>query len=493
MDEAAGRRHEAGASPPRGEWGAPLLLLAIYLASRAFMIRDLPRPFCDEGFWTWAVVLWQRTGHWMLLPELPHLVLSPVNSLLWILWSQLVPLNILTGRFLVVLLGAGTLLLTYAAARRSWGRRIALLTTLPFVFGSYYFGFARSIHLEPIVIFWCALAWFFWVRPGRACASLAGLAAGFALATKVSGGIVLIAILADAFRRRQGTISGGTPRTRGIMVLAAASICAVCLYGAFAIWTGPFFWNAWRDYRAINTQGTNWGILLQSGTSFVARQPLLIVGSLIGLLCARRSGRDVFFPLAWLIAGILLTVATRALGHWRLFVFFPPLCVFFAFGLEAAAARARRVLPSVSRPLAVIAGVWIVAEMGAFVGYHHFVVKDRDALFRLAEETERSVPRDQSVVSHPLLSLVVDRQVVPFFGFERSIRERGSESPAEEGKIGAIVFFDAIGGITPWKWNWMEDPLTGAWTREHFESVTVSDRGDIWVRKDPARERRPAR
>jgi hypothetical protein len=467
-------------------WAPPVLLLTIYLISRAFMLRDLPRPFCDEGFWTWAVVLWQRTGDWLLIPELPQVVLSPVNTLLWILWSRVASLNILNGRLLLVLLGAGTLLLTYGAARRSWGTRFAILATLPFVLGSYYFGFARSILLEPIVLFWCTLAWFLWVRRGRYSALLAGVAAGLALATKLSGGVILLAMLMDAFRPRMQTLNPDPRHARGLAALAGALGSATCLYGAFAVWTGPFFWNAWRDYGALNTQGTSWGILLQSTAGFVVRQPLLIMGSVVGLLYARRSGRAVFFPLAWLIAGVFITVATRAVGHWRLFVFFPPLCVFFAIGLEAGARLVRRLLPSVSRPLAVLVGIWILMEAGIFIGYHGFVVKERDALFRLAAETEASVARDRAIVSHPLLALVVDRPIVPFFGFGRTFLGGDPGSPASGREIEAIVFFDAIGGITPWERQWMEDPLTGTWTRRHLECAAKGAGGEIWIRTDRA-------
>lgn len=485
----------------RSRWSVPLVLTAFYLVTRPILLDRVPRPFCDEGFWTWAIVFWQKTGRWVVLPEMPHVLLSPMNTALWVIWAQLFPIELTSARSLMVLLGLGSMLFFLEAAGRAYGRKFGALATLPFVFGSYYFGFARSVLLEPLVIFWLALAWLFWTRPGRRAAIGAGVAMGLAIAAKISGVILLLAIITSIL---QPGITSGERRTRLQRVAwaaGAAVVVAGVFYAATMVLAGPEFLRSWRGYGAINTTGTSWRVLAGSLAGFVAQQPLVCLLAAVGVATylGRAAGtermadaktippssRDFFLPAAWLCWGIVFALMTRALGSWRLFVFFPALCVFFAHGLEAIAALAERLFHS--RRSFVRAGVfvWCLAEAMVFVGYHALAVRDREALFRLAHAAETRTDPGRAILSHPLLTLVVDRPLVPRLGAERILTDLGPDVYDTTFDIDTIVFFVDFPGIKTWRDDWLAGAVTGPWTRSRFELVERLNGGEIWTRIKP--------
>ena len=61
----------------KGERAVLVLSALIPLVVGMLWTDRIPRPFCDEGFWTWALIYRQKTGSWLFEPGFPHLFLSP--------------------------------------------------------------------------------------------------------------------------------------------------------------------------------------------------------------------------------------------------------------------------------------------------------------------------------------------------------------------------------------------------------------------------------
>jgi hypothetical protein len=240
--------------------------------------------------------------------------------------------------------------------------------------------------------------------------ALAGAGLGLACATKYTGGIVLLPLLAAA------TVGAGQSDARRVAGLALAGVLALAFFltaNPFALLDFDSFRDGLSEQSAASSDGggklgltADSGILYYLGTTSWGLGWLPALAALGGAiaLAVRDWRRALVLVPAILVFVVFMGSQDRFFARWLLPVY-PLLCLLAAYGAVVVAtwviARAGRPRPAWA---AALAGVLLCAQ-GLVFAIHNDVV--------LARPDTRQLARDWMVKNVPAGSKVVIEPVVP--------------------------------------------------------------------------------
>jgi hypothetical protein len=238
--------------------------------------------------------------------------------------------------------------------------------------------------------------------------ALAGAGIGLACATKYTGGIVLLSLLAAA---AVAPAQSPARRLGGLALAAAVALVAFVVANPYAL----LDYEAFRDgldeqSAASNDGGGKLGLIHENGVLYylgtltwgLGWLPLLATVGGAGLLAVRDWRRAVVLVPPILLFVLFMGSQDRFFARWLLPVY-PLLCLLAAYGALSAvsALTAKRLSPAWA---AGIAGVALCAQ-GLVFSVHNDVV--------LARDDTRQLARDWMVANVPEGAKVVIEPVVP--------------------------------------------------------------------------------
>jgi len=290
----------------------------------------------EEFFDNYLQIPWLGGQHPPLVPLLYGFVL------------KLFGVHLVVVRWVSLLFGLGSLLLTYAIGRLLYGRKAGLAAALLFLTMPFFFRIGATALTDMPVTFFSILALFFFFRllqtPTLNLASLTGLCIGIGLLCRYTAallyGVIFLCFLANV----------STPRLKThLAVIALVSV------GIFSLWLG-YAWHKgiltaqmgtvvpYLGYVTGAPSGRRWllGVVLFRLPSGLGPYllPLLFLGG--WQLLQRRNKEDIFI-LAWII-GIFLPLLFTLPGPRYFLPAFPALAIVLSQGLERMGKNAEQVL-----------------------------------------------------------------------------------------------------------------------------------------------------
>ena len=419
----------ASAARPYGWWAAVAAVLAGSLILRLWGAdHGLPYAFnADENahFVPRAIGLYGHEGNpdYFVNPPaytyLLHLVFSVwfggrdgVSSLfatdpteVWVV-----------ARGLAAVLGTLSLWLLYLAGTRLLDRRVGLLSAalggvafLPVFYAHLALNDVPT--LAPVCLALYGVAGV--LRLGRPRDYVvAGVGIGLASATKYTGGIVLLPLLAAAASQGSAPL-GLRPAVRGLTIAAVAAIASFIVANPYAVLDFPAFWDGITHQSSAaggETQGklgltheNGFVYYLWSFTWGLGWIPLFAAAAALPLLW--RDERR----LVWLLAPapvvfmIFMGTQERFFGRWLIPVF-PFMCILAAYAALELADRGGRRWPAL-RPTFVALAAVVLCGQGAIYSLHIGQV--------LSKEDTRNMAREWLVEHVPPRSKIVVEPVVP--------------------------------------------------------------------------------
>ena len=224
---------------------------------------------------------------------------------------------------------------------------------------------------------------------------LAGLGLGLACATKYTGGIVLLPIVAAAIAQFMAA-GGRAGALRGIAIVAALALASFFVANPYSVLDFSSFWDGLTHQSDASgdaagklglTQDSGYAYYLWSFGWGLGWMPLLFaVGGAVRLFVDERR---LFWMLVPPIIVFVLFMGSqeRYFGRWLMPVF-PFVCVLAAYGAIELADRLGRLAPAL-RPTIVAAAVVLLCGQGFVYSLHSGLV--------LSREDTRNIARDWMV------------------------------------------------------------------------------------------------
>ena len=319
------------------------------------------------------------------------------------------------ARTVAALLGTIAVWLLYLAGTRLVDRRVGLLSAGIFAVAFLPVFYSKlALNDVPTLAGVCLALWGAAgiLRDGRLRDyGLAGFGLGLACATKYTGGIVLLPIVAAA--GAQFTATGGRAGAlRGVLVVAVMALASFFVANPYSLLDFPSFWEGLTHQSDASgdaagklglTQDSGYAYYLWSFGWGLGWLPLLFaVGGAVRLCIDERR---LFWMLVPPIIAFVLFMGSqeRYFGRWLMPVF-PFVCVLAAYGAVELADWLGRISPAL-RPTFVAAAVVLLCGQGFVYSLHSGLV--------LSREDTRNIARDWMVANVPERTKVVVEPVVP--------------------------------------------------------------------------------
>ena len=331
------------------------------------------------------------------------------------------------ARTLSALCGTFAVWLLYLAGARLVDRRVGLLAAGIFAVAFLPVFYAKlALNDVPTLVGVCLGLWGAAgiLRDGRLRDyAWAALGLGLACATKYTGGIVLLAILAAA--GAQFAAPGGKAvALRGIAVVAGLSLLTFVVANPYAVLDFASFWEGLTHQSTASgdaagklglTQDSGYAYYLWSFGWGLGWMPLFFaIGGAVRLFFDERR-------LLWMLApAVILFVLfmgsqERYFGRWLMPVF-PFVCVLAAYAAIELADWLGR-FSATLRPTFVAAAVVVLCGQGFVYSLHSGLVMSR--------EDTRNIARDWMVANVPTATKIVVEPVVP----DQWAQDIGNPSP----------------------------------------------------------------
>ncbi len=331
------------------------------------------------------------------------------------------------ARTIAALLGTIAVWLLYLAGARLVDRRVGLLAAGIFAVAFLPVFYSKlALNDVPTLAGVCLALWGAAgiVRHGRIRDYvLAGLGLGLACATKYTGGIVLLPIVAAAIA--QFTASGGKAGAlRGIAIVAALALVSFVVANPYSVLDFSSLWEGLTHQSdASSSDAGKLGLTQDSGFAYylwsfgwgLGWVPLVFaVGGAVRLFLDERR---LFWMLVPPIIVFVLFMGSqeRYFGRWLMPVF-PFVCVLAAYGAFELTDWLGRRAPAL-RPTVVTAAVVLLCGQGVVYSLHSGLVLSRD--------DTRNIARDWMVAHVPVTTKIVVEPVVP----DQWAQDIGNPSP----------------------------------------------------------------
>lgn len=319
------------------------------------------------------------------------------------------------GRVLAGVLGTIAVWLLYLAGTRLLDRRVALLASaiyavafLPVFYSKLALNDVPTLTGVAIALWGAAGV----LRSGRVRHYvIAGIGLGLACATKYTGGIVLLPIVAAAIA--QFSAPGGRPSAvRGIAIMAGVAGAGFLIANPYAILDHEAFWDGLSHQSDASgdtsgklglTQDNGYAYYLWSFGWGLGWIPLVLAAG--GAVRLWFDERRVFWMLVLPVVFFVLFMGSqeRYFGRWLMPVF-PFVCLLAAYAAMELAAFGGRFMPAL-RPTFVALAVVIVCAQGFVYSIHSGLVTSR--------ADTRNLAREWMVANVPLGDRIVVEPVVP--------------------------------------------------------------------------------
>ncbi|MEA2221376.1 MAG: hypothetical protein QOJ35_4002 [Solirubrobacteraceae bacterium] len=397
------------------------------------------------------------------------------------------PTNIwLLTRALAAVLGTLAIWLTYLAGARLVDRRTGLLAGGLFAVAFLPVFYSKlALNDVPTLAPLCLALWGVAgvLRFGRTRDYVvAGIGLGLACATKFTGGIVLIPLLAATVV--QLTAPGGRRgATRGIVIAGAVALVAFLAANPYAVLNWDAFTNGLTHQSdASGDAAGKLGLTQKNGYLYYLWSfgwglgwiPLVFaVGGAIRLWFDERRLVWVLVPAVVLFV-LFMGSQERYFGRWLMPVF-PFVCVLAAYAAFELADWGERFWPAL-KPTFVVAVVLAVCAQGFVYSLHSGLV--------LSREDTRNLARDWMVAHVPLGSKIVVEPVVP----DQWAQDIGDPSPLTSNGYRWIKYPLSKSTIDPRTGQPFRDGLAQLVNIEDFEKIltpelvsTFEQQGYCWV------------
>lgn len=278
------------------------------------------------------------------------------------------------GRMLSVLLGTATVVALYLVGRRWYNTRVALVAAALLAASSFHMRELQYITVDVTTTLVTLLALAAAVRlldhSGWRAYALAGLAAGLAASAKYNAGAVALSIVvAHALVWGRASLRQGG-RLGWAALWSLVGFAATTPYAFLTF--GDFVGGIQRQYGTYSPAGHSshrWPLLEYLDMMWAdGLQPLPFLAALagVGLIVARRD-RPSLVMLAFIPTQLLFFLAQNRHFPRNLLPIIPPLLLYAAIAIDAAACRLAR-MPALSRR-AGAAGLLVAALAGvALIG-----------------------------------------------------------------------------------------------------------------------------
>ncbi|MDQ3723550.1 MAG: glycosyltransferase family 39 protein [Actinomycetota bacterium] len=332
------------------------------------------------------------------------------------------------ARTIAALLGTTAVWLLYLAGARLVDRRVGLLAAGIFAVAFLPVFYSKlALNDVPTLAGVCLALWGAagMLRNGRMRDYvLAGIGLGLASATKYTGGIVLLPIVAAAIA--QFAAAGGRASAiRGILVVGGTALVSFVAANPYAVLDFSSFWEGLTHQSdASSSDAGKLGLTQDSGYAYY----LWSFGWGLGLLplCFAVGGavrlfvdeRRLFWMLVPPIIVFVLFMGSqeRYFGRWLMPVF-PFVCVLAAYAAVELADWAGRSRPAL-RSTFVAAAVVVLCGQGFVYSLHSGLV--------LSREDTRNIAREWMVLNVPAGRKIAVEPVVP----DQWAQDIGKPSPA---------------------------------------------------------------
>lgn len=321
----------------------------------------------------------------------------------------------LLARVLSAVLGTLSVWLTYLAGARLVDRRVGLLAAGIFAVAFLPVFYSKlALNDVPTLAPLCLALWGVAgvLRFGRARDYVvAGIGLGLACATKYTGGIVLVPLIAATVVQFLAP-GGRAGASRGIAIAGATALAAFLVANPYAILNWDAFTNGLTHQSDASgdaagklglTQNSGFGYYLWSFGWGLGWVPLLFaVGGAVRLWFDERRLVAVLVP-AVVLFFLFMGSQERYFGRWLMPVF-PLVCILAAYAAFELADYGERFKPAL-KPTFVVAAVVAVCAQGFVYSLHSGLVMSR--------EDTRNLARDWMVAHVPLGTKIVVEPVVP--------------------------------------------------------------------------------
>jgi len=376
-------------------------------------------------------------------------------------------------RVLAAILGTLSIWLTYLAGTRLVDRRVGLLAAGIFTVSFLPVFYSKlALNDVPTLAPLCLALWGAAgiLRFGRVRDYVwAGIGLGLACATKYTGGIVLVPIVAAVVV--QFTATGGRAgAARGIAIMSGLALVAFLVANPYAILNFDAFWNGLTHQSdASGDAAGKLGLTQDNGFLYYIWSFGWGLGW-IPLVFAAGGAVRLWFDerrLIWvLVPGVVLFVLfmgsqERYFGRWLMPVF-PFVCILAAYAAFELADWGERFKP-VLKPTFVVAAVVAVCAQGFVYSLHSGLV--------LSREDTRNLTRDWMVANVPVGTKIVVEPVVP----DLWAQDIGNPSPLTSNGNRWLKFPTSKSTIDPKTGLTLPAGLTAPVNIEDFERVLTPE------------------
>ncbi len=318
------------------------------------------------------------------------------------------------SRTIAAVLGTIAVWLLYLAGRRLVDRRVGLLSAGIFAVAFLPVFYAKlALNDVPTLAGVCLGLWGAAgiLRSGRLRDYIwAGLGLGLACATKYTGGIVLLPIVAAA--GAQFAAGGRTWAMRGIVIVGVGALASFIAANPYALLDFSSFWEGvTHQSEASGDAAGKLGLTQDSGYAYylwsfgwgLGWLPLIFaVGGAVRLWFDERRVVWMLVPAVVLFV-LFMGSQERYFGRWLMPVF-PFVCILAAYAAIELADWLGSFSPAL-RPTLIAAAVVVLCGQGFVYSLHSGLV--------LSREDTRNIARDWMVANVPPTTKIVVEPVVP--------------------------------------------------------------------------------
>ena len=320
----------------------------------------------------------------------------------------------LIARTLAALLGTVAVWLLYLAGARLVDRRVGLLSAGIFAVAFLPVFYSKlALNDVPTLAGVCLALWGAAgiLRNGRMLDYLvAGVGLGLACATKYTGGIVLLPIIAAATAQFAAT-GGRAGALRGIGAVAVVALLSFFVANPYSVLDFSSFWDGLTHQSdASSSDAGKLGLTQDSGYTYylwsfgwgLGWLPLCFaVGGAVRMFVDERRLFWMLVP-AIIVFVLFMGSQERYFGRWLMPVF-PFVCVLAAYAAIELADWLGRISPAL-RPTFVAAAVVLLCGQGLVYSLHSGLVLSREDTRNIAREwMVKNVPERTKIVVEPVV------------------------------------------------------------------------------------------